>query len=462
MVNLSLILLLLLHILLLSQLKFTAWPEMLSYPYLFSNNFLPYKDFVIPYTPLLVVILSFVFNIFGFSTEVLKILTWVILLINDLIIFLILKQISKKDLLNLFILAIYIFLSSFLDGNMLWVDNTTVTPTLLFSYFGIIWIKEKKLSNFFMTAFFLSLTILIKQIAIVYLGFFIIFCLSLRKIDLKEILIFFAGLLIPIFLFFMYLISNNIPWEFYNWTLYYPLVFWRNFPGYVDFQITKTEIFILLFLLSLILLPLVNFKRFLDKKEPLFIILTLIAALIAVYPRFSFFHLQAALALGIILFTFIYVNIDTKYRNWLLAYVLLVILTVFFLLRNQVFSQEIRFYSPDDRKLSIDIERILQGEKKTYFLGLNSSQYVFTNTIPPKPWIEGFLWYMESPGVQDLFIEGLENEKPNFIFVKKPVNGNWFDLETYQPKGVMSYIFNNYSVSEIINGDIEVWKRKKE
>ena len=137
---------------------------MLSYPYLFSNNFLPYKDFVIPYTPLLVVILSFVFNIFGFSTEVLKILTWVILLINDLIIFLILKQISKKDLLNLFILAIYIFLSSFLDGNMLWVDNTTVTPTLLFSYFGIIWIKEKKLSNFFMTAFFLSLTILIKQI----------------------------------------------------------------------------------------------------------------------------------------------------------------------------------------------------------------------------------------------------------------------------------------------------------
>lgn len=462
MVNLSLTLLLLLHILLLSNLKFTAWPEMLSYPYLMSKDFLPYKDFVIPYTPFLVMVLSFVYKIFGFSVEILRSFTWVMILINDILIFLILKQISNKLFLNIFFIAAYIVLSSFLDGNMLWVDSATVIPLLLSIYFSIDWIKQRKQLNLFLTTFFLGITILTKQIGLLYAFAFLFFCIIQRKFQVREIIVGIGGILAVLLPFLYYLLQKNIFTDFFNWTLYYPLKYWKEFPDYVDFQITKIESLVLFFIVSIIFWSVLNFKFVLRNKEFLFVTVTLVAALIAVYPRFSFFHLQPALALTVILAAIITKNLTAKLRNWLMMYVFLATIIIVVLLKDQIFGQEIRFYSLDDRKLSMDIERVLNVDDKTYFLGLNSSQYVFTKTIPPKPWIEGFLWYMESPGAQNHFIEGLENEKPNFIFVKKPVRGNWFGLETYQPKEVINYIFNNYSVSEIINGDIEVWKRKKE
>ena len=97
MIFIVLILIGILHLLTLSQLTFTAWPEMLSYPYLISKEFIPYKDFIMPYPPGLVFILSTVFNIFGFSLIVLKTFTWILILLIDLMIFLILRRISGRN-----------------------------------------------------------------------------------------------------------------------------------------------------------------------------------------------------------------------------------------------------------------------------------------------------------------------------------------------------------------------------
>src|SRR3990167_1746027 len=77
------------HSLILSNIQFTAWPEMFSYPYLLNNGFMLYRDQALPYQPLLVLILSKIYIIFGYDINVLKIFTWGIILINDLLIFLI-------------------------------------------------------------------------------------------------------------------------------------------------------------------------------------------------------------------------------------------------------------------------------------------------------------------------------------------------------------------------------------
>lgn len=130
--------------------------------------------------------------------------------------------------------------------------------------------------------------------------------------------------------------------------------------------------------------------------------------------------------------------------------------------KNHVFGNEIRFYGVEDIKLTSKLNNQLRNEKITYLLGFNSAQYVFTNTSPVKPWVESFGWYMESPGVQNQVIRGLENKQTQTVFVKKPKYGNWFDLETYQPKQIIKYIYNKYYLSGIIDESIEIWKRKKE
>ena len=84
------------HLILLTNLRFTPWPEMLSFPYLFNNGFTLYKDFVIAYPPFLVVLLSLVYKIFGYKVLVLKVFTWLLIILSDLIIYKIVNKVTKK------------------------------------------------------------------------------------------------------------------------------------------------------------------------------------------------------------------------------------------------------------------------------------------------------------------------------------------------------------------------------
>ena len=168
-------LVLIFHLWILSKFTFTAWPEMLSYPYLFSKGFVLYKDFILPYPPGLILILSSFFKLFGFSPMALKIFTWIYILIIDLLIFLVLKKITHSLKLALIFLLIFVFLQSSLDGNMLWFDIATVIPLLLAFLFTLIWIEKKLPSYLFLVGVFLSMAVLIKQIDIIYFPFFIFF-----------------------------------------------------------------------------------------------------------------------------------------------------------------------------------------------------------------------------------------------------------------------------------------------
>ena len=62
-----LVLLLGVHLFFLYLLKFTAWPEMLLWPYLITKGWLPYRDIAIAHTPLMLIDLSIFNKIFGFG-----------------------------------------------------------------------------------------------------------------------------------------------------------------------------------------------------------------------------------------------------------------------------------------------------------------------------------------------------------------------------------------------------------
>src|SRR6266404_752935 len=137
-----LLLLLGLHIFILFVLQFTAWPEMVSFPYLINHGFVTYKDMVHAYPPLLVNVLAFLYKLFGYKVIVLKMFGWTTILASDVLIFLIIQKQTKKNNLALIGLSVYIFLQPILEGNMVWPD-LFIVPFLLLTF--LLFLKKKYL-----------------------------------------------------------------------------------------------------------------------------------------------------------------------------------------------------------------------------------------------------------------------------------------------------------------------------
>jgi hypothetical protein len=413
------------HIVLLLNLRFTAWPEMFSFPYLYNNGFNLYKDMVHPYTPLLTTLLAYLYKIFGYNIWVVKFLTYFLILINDLLIFKIVSKITKNSKYGLYAILFYLLTQPFLDGNQLWFDFAMSTPILV----GSLLILNKK---YFLSGVAFAIAFLTKQNSALFLIFGLL--LSLKHKNYFKILL---GSLLPIIPFSIYLFQKNTIVDFFNWVLIYPSKYWTNFPNYVQMIPNNRQLFILLILFVPTIYLLLKSKL----RNNLLLYGSLIISLILIYPRFSFFHFQVGLAFLAIIFG---VVSSTVKKHFIYLY-----LFALFLILPKDWGRSTRFI--DDNKLQIN-----QSEK-IYLLGSHSLNYVTSGTLPPKPWIDNYGWYFEMPNMQQKMIDGWKIDPPQYIYWSIPQNGNWYDLGTYQPKEVVKYIMDNYKkIGQ--QESVEIWK----
>ena len=149
--------LMLLHLALLVTTQFTAWPEMLFWPYLLLKCWLPYRDIGIAHSPLLVVELTAFYNLLGVGILQQKIASWLVPLLTDcLLIYFFGKLFGiKKALLAL---AFYILFQVYYDGNGIWFDHALAVFSITIFYF-----LEKK--NHLSVGVFWALAFLTKQTA---------------------------------------------------------------------------------------------------------------------------------------------------------------------------------------------------------------------------------------------------------------------------------------------------------
>lgn len=458
-IYLYLVAIFLIHLFLLLNLEFTAWPEIFSFPYLKNNGFLIYKDMVHVYPPFLTLLLAYYFKVVGFGLTQLKVFTWSMILVNDLLIFLCLRILTKNDSKAFSVTFFYALLQPLLEGNMLWFDTALVTPMLLTFYFLLLSIKDgfRKNSYLFIAGIFLGIAIITKQTALIFLFVTVLF-LVLNKVRFKKLLVVMTGPLLLSSLLLIRLLEEDALLGFWNWTFYYPATYWTDFPTYVDLALSKKELAIILLLLSpLAFLPI---KSFLKKgKFMILLLLFLGSAVLAVYPRFSFFHFQPALAMAAIFAGYTLI-ISKKYSLFHLFGVASIVslLTLPGTIRG--WQKEARFFGKADINLAENIKKV-GPEGPIYFLGLPSGLYVLTQKLPPKPWVDNFGWYFEIPGMEDEVIKRWEENPPVAIFWKKPEEGKWFELGSYQPQKITEWIKKNYIREGEIDREISFWKISK-
>jgi len=422
------------HLFLLINLKFTAWPEMLSYPYLRNNGYLLYKDMIHPYPPVLAMALSIVYKLFGYKLIALKVFTWLIILANDILIFLISKKLTKSFKFSVLSLAFYVTIQPFLEGNQLWFD-LAIVPTVLFSTYYLL---QKK---YFWSGLFLGAAILTKQTAGLYLIFGMAY-IACKEKNFKKVLEFVIGPIILFAILIVRLITEGAILGFFNWTLIYPLTLFSKFQGYVQMALSGHQ-WLILVLLVIPVIPVLFIRKF------SLITFYLLLSFIMIYPRFSFFHFQPGLAFIAIFYGVFLSRVRFFYMLHATYYILLFVLICLPVLKTD-WQKEARFWGNEEIKTAGIISQKTNPKDLIYLLGPQSGLYVFSGRLPPKPWTDNYVWYLEIPGIQEGIIKMWKENKPEIVFTNNIQAGNWYDLGTYRPQKIVDWIRNEKIETSIL------------
>lgn len=441
------------HIITLTAIQFIAWPEMISYPYLLNKGFFLYRDIINPYTPLLPIFLKYIYSFFQNDVFALKLVTYVIVMLSDLFIFLISIKIFKLKQAYL-ILSAYIFWNITLEGNGLWFD-LAVTPLIVSCFYLLYLINFKNKYQYLyiiILGFILGLSFLIKQSSVVYFLVSIILLSSNFRKSFYTFLLFVCSYFLPLILSFTFFYIQGIASEYLFWAFIYPLMHIKS-PGFSLLPTLKQTI------ISLILIAPVFSVFFVIQKNRLirFIFLWFISSLIFVIPRFSYFHLQPSLPF----ITMLTIYGLSKFKNKKASIVIYfcVILMIFITYAKRNWGKEPRFFNSSTKAVSILLNSKLSEKQPLYFYNLSSEYIVSSNLTPVTPWSDNFPWYLEVAGLQERIISSIKKEQVNYIVVRR------FNMEgvnipgSYKPAKIDYFIENNFKISEGVNDDIWIMEK---
>ncbi len=422
------------QVIILAQTRFTAWPEMLLWPYLILKGWLPYKDIAIAHTPLLITDLSIFFKFFGLGLLQLKIYTWLIILFTDGLLYFVSKKLwgIKAALASL---LVYIPLQLFYDGNGLWFD-LALAPSALLIYYCL---RKQK---YLWAGIWWGIAFLTKQTAFWFLIPAFILLLKgnlfkgLKGFGKGAVIIFVPALLIIYFL--------GIFPDFYYWTIKFGIGILPTASGQILFPTIK-QLLVALFPIALLFLA----RLRLHKPSTTLLLWGVFGALGA-YPRWDLFHFQPGLpflAIGLALMLLSFSKIKVVEKS-----VLLIALALFLIIiarqTERAWGQGDRFFEQQILQASADIKNNTSKDDKIYVFNTWDDIYVLSDTLPAiRPWIPGLGWYVGLTGAQEKMTSQFAENRPGYIVI-----GQYEDTNSwvYEPELLLNFIRKNYQIKEKI------------
>lgn len=450
------------HLILLISLKFTAWPEMSLWPYLMSRGWLPYRDIAIAHTPLLLIDLAIVYKFFGAGILSLKIFTWVLILVSDLLVFAVVKKLWGKK--TAFIsLSAYVLWLMIYDGNGLWFD--LYMGVLAFASFYFVRVKK-----WFCAGVLWALAFLSKQTAVWFLLPIFIEIIDGKWSMIKNILRrpcrgypfkvvsrFAIGVIAVIVPFVLLLFIFQLLPSFWEWTVKFGIFTLPKAQGQIQLPGIRT--------LVLSILPFSLFLPFLltkpkNKVRNLVLATWAFAGAMGAYPRFEYFHFLPAIPY-LAIATGIFLADIKKHKKFIRILAAIYVLgSVFYFagyfIRN--IGEGTRFYGQDVQDTVLYIKYNTEAGDRIFVLNWWDNLYAFTDTVPATdPWVPQLSWYMEIPGIQEGIVEDLKDNPPEIIIFNPYTD---FGLSSYVPEKVYEFVVENYTLSEKVNG-LKILTRKQ-
>lgn len=410
------------HVLILTQLRFEAWPEMMLVPYLMKNGFELYRDMIVPWTPGLMWVLRGWFWLVGLNVGNLKLLTWLLIAGIDILVYLIAAKRWGKTA-GIVALASFLLLQPLFDGNGLWFD-LAVVPLLLLAFH-------------FDNPLFLAPAFLIKQ-SVIWL-FAVVIGVKYQILYRVKYLI--LGLAVAIGGSTVWFWSRGTLGDYWFWAYDFTFRIFPRMPGHLDLATWRHWVLALApFLLIGAIRGIRKIKNVPTANDPFW---WMILSLPFVLPRFGLFHLQPAaafLALEIGRLCKYYKN----YRSckiYILISLMVVYLGLFWLRIIQAqWQQPDRFLEPEVYQLAAKVA--LETDKNQPVLLVNGPElvYVLSDRLPPKPWLTQFPWFLELPGFQEMLVERFASRGLRQVVVEPYKNEGEFVPGSYRPKVLLNYV----------------------
>jgi hypothetical protein len=227
--------------------------------------------------------------------------------------------------------------------------------------------------------------------------------------------------------------------EFFFWTTYFPFFKASLQPGYILFPTLK-QITLIIFLFA-IFIPVWR----INLKYKIFISCAL-ATLLFAYPRFDYFHLIPTLSvLSLIAGEVITTQIRSNYKNKFILLVSMFALGIFsFKYFTANWNSEIRFFETNIQSEATFLSLVTNSNDKIYMQNAPDQLLPLAKRLPPKPWIDEFPWYLENNDYQQKVVDGIKASNTKFVVSEPYETNKEFDLGTYKPTLVASYINDNY------------------
>lgn len=378
-----------------TNINFTAWPEMLAWPYLMLHGWLPYKDIAIAHNPLLLFDLAIFFKFFGVGILQLKIYTWILISINIYLVYFISKKFWNKKTAFLST-TFYLLLTIIFEGNGLWFD-LALTPFALLLY---LFLRENK---YIWAGVTFALGFLTKQTFIYFIIPVLFFMYKDIKLKTKEYakFVFGSGIIIAIFL--TILGSLGILDDYYDWAIKFGILYLPNAVGQVSFPSMKQLVFAVF-----------PFLLLLFTNQHLLITFAIVGAL-GVYPRWELFHFQPALPfVAIALSTIIFSKKDVILK--IIVSVSCMLYMVYGIGRQ--LGSNTRFVESDVQEVAAKLVTLNPQPHNLYVINYWDNIYAFTNTIPAtKPLIPYIPWYLNYGENKTEILNDLKTEMPEIIVI---------------------------------------------
>ena len=433
------------HLLLLTQLKFTAWPEMTLWPYLWLHGILPYKDVAIAHTPLLLMKLAVFYKLFGVGILQLKIFTWILIIFTDILIYWVVKKLWNTKT-ALIAVSVFAFWQMFFDGNGLWFDLLLIPLSVLTFYF----VSKKK---YFWVGIFWAIMFFTKQTAAFFLlpiGFSLVQSTKWKTDSVSKVqsmMRFIYGGLIVLGIFTLLLVTFKLLPSFYDWAVRFGIFILPKAEGQIQLPDVRT--------LLMATLPFAIFIPFLINKKTrnLNLLLWAFAGALGAYPRFEYFHFQASLPFLAIASGIVLTGVKNKWTKVFIGIYIFGSIFLFanFFLRN--YHEGTRFYEQNVIDVVNYVKENSKPGDKIFVMNWWDNIYALTEDLPATdPWVPQLSWYQGISGIQEKEVTDLKDSKPKLILLQDYVDSG---LASYKPQKVYDYVMTNYELKEKVDG-IEV------
>jgi len=374
--------------------QFTAWPEMLAWPYLMLKGFLPYQDIAIAHNPLLIFVLAGFYKLFGIGIIQLQIFTILLICITELLIYWVTYKLYSKKIAVLTLIAYSILLIAY-SGFGLWFDLALVPFAILLFYF----VKKE---HWLYAGIIFALGFLTKQTFVYFL-----IPVFLNKVDIKK---FILGM-VPVFIVFaFYLFTFHLLPIYYHWAIQFGIFYLPKADGQILLPSLKQ------FLVSVFPFSLLPFTFNLLPWA--------LAGVMGVYPRWELFHFQPALPFLAIALALGFENKKNRIYSIAILAFLLILLGRNLIRQNNL---ETRFYESDVKNVVLSLKKV----NSLYVVNYWDNIYALTNTTPPKPLIPYIPWYLSYANNYQLIINNLQLKLPDAIVINDRQNINFEKLQTF-------------------------------